>query len=94
MPAHNAFMLGPTDNLPNALWQQYPNGARQNTIGIRCDWANGVTDINEVKDINREGYASVNIDEEPWFTMSGMKLSGPPTKAGIYIHHHRKVVIK
>lgn len=94
MPAHNAFMLVPTDNLPNALWQQYPSGARQNTIGIRCDWANGVTDINEVKDINREGYASVNIDEEPWFTMSGMKLSGRPTKAGIYIHHHRKVVIK
>lgn len=94
MPAHNAFMLVPTDNLPNALWQQYPSGARQNTIGIRCDWANGVTDINKVKDINREGYASVNMDEEPWFTMSGMKLSGPPTKAGIYIHHHRKVVIK
>jgi hypothetical protein len=93
MPAHNAFMLVETDNLPRALWEQYPSSARQNTIGIRSDGDNGVTDINEVKVVNREGYTADGIDEGPWFTLSGMKLSERPTKAGLYIHKNRKVVI-
>lgn len=32
------------------------------------------------------------IDE--WYTLDGRKLKGKPTKKGIYIHHHRKVVVK
>lgn len=94
MPAHNAFMLVETDNLPRALWEQYPSSARQNTIGIRSDGDNGVTDINEVKVINSEGYIADDIDEAPWFTLSGMKLSTRPTKPGLYIYNNRKVVIK
>lgn len=94
MPAHNAFMLVETDNLPRALWEQYPSSARQNTIGIRSDGDNGVTDINEVKVINSEGYIADDIDEAPWFTLSGMKLSTRPTQPGLYIYNNRKVVIK
>lgn len=94
MPAHNAFMLVETDNLPRALWEQYPSSARQNTIGIRSDGDNGVTDINEVKVINSEGYIADDIDEAPWFTVSGMKLSTRPTQPGLYIYNNRKVVIK
>ena len=29
-----------------------------------------------------------------WFTLDGRKLDGKPTKAGLYIHGGRKVVVK
>ena len=29
-----------------------------------------------------------------WYTLDGRKLSGKPTKSGVYIHNGRKVVIK
>ena len=29
-----------------------------------------------------------------WYTVDGRRLSGRPSEKGIYIHHHRKVVIK
>lgn len=34
------------------------------------------------------------IDFSGWYDMSGHKLSGKPTKKGIYINNGRKVVIK
>lgn len=30
----------------------------------------------------------------PWYTLSGQRLQGKPAKAGLYIHHNKKVVIK
>lgn len=94
MPAHTAFMLVPENQLPVAVWRQAA-GTRNNTIGIRDGEDGGLTDINEIKTADRAGYSAHDIDDDGlWYTLSGMKLSGPPTKAGIYIHHHRKVVIK
>ena len=34
------------------------------------------------------------IDNDVWFTLSGVRLNGKPTKAGIYIVNGKKVVIK
>lgn len=34
------------------------------------------------------------IDFSGWYDMSGHKLSGKPTKKGIYINNGKKVVIK
>jgi hypothetical protein len=29
-----------------------------------------------------------------WYSLDGRKLSGKPTKSGVYIHNGKKVVIK
>ena len=34
------------------------------------------------------------IDNDVWFTLSGVRLNGKPTKAGIYIVNGKKVVVK
>ena len=50
--------------------------------------------------LNFDGEAStidhlpLNIDHEPWYDLSGRKLSGKPTKKGIYIQSGRKIVIE
>lgn len=44
------------------------------------------------------GLRFTNIDDDddhaPWYDMSGRRLSGTPTQKGVYIHHHKKVVIR
>ncbi len=39
-------------------------------------------------------HAPLNIDHESWYELSGRKLSGKPTKKGIYIQSGRKIVIE
>ena len=36
----------------------------------------------------------VSFDSEAWYTLDGVRLSGKPTKKGIYINNGKKVVIK
>ena len=36
---------------------------------------------------------SVKVQSEEWFTIDGQKLSGKPTKKGVYIHNGRAVVL-
>ena len=36
----------------------------------------------------------VSFDSEAWYTLDGVRLSGKPTKKGLYINNGRKVVIK
>ena len=33
------------------------------------------------------------VDEAAWYDLSGRRLSGRPTKKGVYIHHGKKIVI-
>ena len=93
MPAHTAWLLVPSDNLPAAVWtmQEGYAAVRDGRLGVYNIIAEGSE--------TAIGDERMTVDSEvddglPWYTLSGMKLSGPPTKAGIYIHHHRKVVIK
>ena len=44
----------------------------------------------EIETTNFTNYTN----SDAWFTLDGRKLSGKPTKAGLYIHGNRKVVIK
>ena len=92
MPAHNAYLLVPTDQLPVAVWsQQSISSARRNTIGIRTSWGEDTTAI---EDIGLEAQSSATEDSEgEWYTLSGMRLQSKPTVSGIYIHDGRKVVI-
>ena len=43
-----------------------------------------------IKTTNSTNYTN----SDAWYDMSGRKLEGKPTKAGLYIHGNRKVVIK
>ena len=36
----------------------------------------------------------MTFDSEAWYTLDGVRLSGKPTKKGLYINNGKKVVIK
>ena len=93
MPAHTAWLLVPSDNLPAAVWtmQEGYAAVRDGRLGVYNIIAEGSETA--IGDERMTVHSEVD-DGLPWYTLSGMKLSGPPTKAEIYIHHHRKVVIK
>ena len=93
MVPNTAYLLVETANLPIAVWNNSGNSGvrRQNTIGIRFD------DYTSIRDIPIEGEEQQIKDGAVaigWYTLDGRRLSGPPTKAGLYIHNNRKVVIK
>ena len=36
----------------------------------------------------------MTFDSEAWYTLDGVRLSGKPSKKGLYINNGRKIVIK
>ena len=50
-------------------------------------------DDDDVTGIQTTDYANYT-DSDAWYDMSGRKLDGKPTQAGLYIHNGNKVVIK
>lgn len=95
MPAHTAYLLVPTSDLPLAVWsQQNGAAARRNTIAIRALWGEDATAIEDVEIDGREGHSSAIEDcEGAWYTLSGMRLQSRPTASGVYIHDGKKVVV-
>ena len=51
-------------------------------------------DESETNGIETVQRSTINVQLESWFTLDGRKLSGKPTKGGLYIHNGKKVVIK
>ena len=92
MPAHNAFLLVPTDNLPTAVWSLPSAARRRNTIAIRTLWGEEITAIEDVTLDTREDQP---LDKAggAWYTLSGMRLQSRPTVSGVYIHDGKKVVV-
>lgn len=35
-----------------------------------------------------------SLDEYGWYSLDGILLQGKPSRPGVYIHHHEKVIIK
>jgi hypothetical protein len=72
---------------------------RTNTEGKTCTYIfsdlhrktlyNGVT-----TGIGNGQRESVKGQRDGWFTIDGKKLSGKPTKKGVYIHNGRKAVVR
>ena len=54
---------------------------------LNFDGENEVNGVKEVKGVN-------GVKDDSWYTLNGVKLSGKPTKAGLYIHNGKKVIIK
>ena len=84
------------------LWNDEPNPSRAaarsaateelpQSITVRLISANGeVTGIGEIDTKTGE----MTFDSEAWYTLNGVRLSGKPTKKGLYINNGRKVVVK
>ena len=81
------------------LWSNTSNNARALTRGATTDELpkrivvklvdNGtVTNIGTLDTTTGE----VSLDE--WYTLDGVRLTGKPTKKGMYINNGKKVVIK
>ena len=68
--------------LNNGLTAADVSSARMN-----FDGENEVNGVKEVKGVN-------GVKDDSWYTLNGVKLSGKPTKAGLYIHNGKKVIIK
>ena len=79
----------PNLNAQRAYFQLKGLTASEVTNGARMSFG----DDNEVNGVN-EVTASLGVNDDSWYTLNGVKLSGKPTKAGLYIHGNRKVVIK
>ena len=58
----------------------------------------GENEVNGVKEVLTPEGVSVarnkGVKDDSWYTVNGVKLSGKPTKAGLYIHNGKKVIIK
>ena len=50
---------------------------------------NGTTTV--IKAVNVDG---LEVGNDGWFTLNGMKLNSVPTEKGIYIHNGKKVILK
>ena len=88
MPAHTAYLLVPTDQLPVALWGTFPpSSSCLYTLGIR-ELDNETTDLTAPRDDHKEN------GRQCWYTLNGTMLSATPTKPGIYIKNGRKVVVR
>lgn len=57
---------------------------RSSVLGIEGDGTTGLRFMNTDDD----------NDIAPWYDMSGRRLSGTPTQKGVYIHNHKKVIIR
>ena len=61
------------------------------SIIVRLVGANGETTAIGTIDTKT---GEMTFDSEAWYTLDGVRLSGKPTKKGLYINNGRKVVIK
>lgn len=59
------------------------------TIGVRLIGADG-----EVTSIATLNTRTGEVTYEGWYTLDGKRLSGQPTRKGIYVNNGRKVIIK
>ena len=60
-------------------------------ITVKLVSASGeITGIGEIDTTTGE----VSFDSEAWYTLDGVRLSGKPTKKGLYINNGKKVIVK
>ena len=88
------------------LWNDIPNSANARSftrgaaatdeelpqrITVRLVGSNGETTGIGTLDTKT---GEMTFDSEAWYTLDGVRLSGKPTKKGLYINNGRKIVIK
>lgn len=98
MPAHTAYLLVPSNNLPAAVWtlQSGYSAARGNLLGVyNIIGPDSETAIDDMR-LTPEAMTNGNDADrnETWYTVSGMKLSSRPTLPGLYLCNGRKVIVR
>ena len=88
------------------LWSDMPNAANARaltrgaaatdeelpqSITVRLVGSNGETNAIGTLDTKT---GEMTFDSEAWYTLDGVRLSGKPSKKGLYINNGRKIVIK
>lgn len=99
MAANTAYLLVPSDNLPAAVWtlqEGYSAARGVNLLGVYNIGPGSETGIDDVLLDSGEvgGLAKRGDGNDVWYTLSGVKLSQAPVRAGLYICNGRKVVVK
>ena len=87
MPANSAFLL--IKNIPTALWNG-GSGARQGMIYLDLE----ELEANNATKIDDEINADCSTDSGVYYSISGARINGKPTKKGFYIHNGKKVSVK
>ena len=88
LAANKALLL--IGSLPTALWNAPGTGARQGVIYM---------DLQDIEDTDATGVdapvADATSDEQAvYYTLSGNRTNGKPTKKGIYVSNGKKVCVK
>lgn len=77
-------------NTPTSKIEEVP-GSIVNWMLLPDDGKKG--SVTGISDVNKDMNPSVK-DDETWYTLQGIRLSGRPSQSGIYIHNGRKVIVK
>jgi hypothetical protein len=93
MGGNTAYLLVPTANMPVAVWSQQSGApSRQGSIGIRED--DGVQEMLSLDERCNYMETDSSNGHSVWYTLNGIRLSGKPQKAGIYLRNGRKVMVE
>ena len=81
------------------LWSNTSNNARALTRGATTDELPKrivvkLVDNGTVTSIGEIDTKTGDVTFDGWYTIDGVRLSGKPSKSGLYINNGRKVIIK
>lgn len=88
--ANKAYLLVPTDKMPEALWNGGTGSGYANMFFI---------DLADLEDLEADGIERILSDDTlsemgVFYTIEGRRLNGIPTAKGIYICNGKKVLVK
>ena len=83
------------------LWSDTPNNARALTRGVAAtdELPQSITvrlvgSSGETTSIGTLDTKTGELSFDGWYTLDGVRLSGKPSKPGLYINNGKKIVIK
>lgn len=88
--ANKAYLLIPTANLPTALW----NGGGSSSRGLIYIDLEDMERNHEATSIDNEAIIDRSTDSGVYYSISGARINGKPTRKGFYIHNGKKVSVK
>ena len=89
--ANKAYLLIPNDDVPEALWA----GSASSRSGmIFIDLNEGEGDNGEQTAIESPMTTFEADNEADYYSLSGIRLSGKPTKSGMYVRNGKKLIVK
>ena len=93
MGANKAYLLVPTANVPEALWNSNNVHAPAGIFFLDLEDITGDNGTTAIDDIIRQENESIN-GQDVYYSLSGVRIIGTPTTKGIYIKNGKKVSIK